>query len=773
MKFTPRSLKYQNWINAKHTIRSSPLILSLFILVGCGGDGSGLDANGQPLSNDNVVSENDPFAPVQAIFNSRCVECHNSVNTSGGLNLEPSVSFDNLVNIASSQQPDLNRIEPNNANNSYLVRKVRGSQDGAIISGGQMPLGGPPLTAGQIASIESWVNDGALPSIPIAAQAEFIAELSDMANYMSWDEVDYSIGNTNEFLAGIHQGNDDTFSRRVFSNPLASNLGADGEYPNGAILVKEVKTISSGNDEFAADGGLLAMVKRGGDFNTENNGWEWFALSSDMSEILARGANVMENGCNSCHAAAEFQEGGADYVFLHPSEKIAEAVDFSGYQDWAVIDDRTDRNVLLGQAHGVTIDGSIRRVYQKQFYANPISEYPIGTILVKDVIVDGEIIETTGMVKRGGNFANSGGDWEWFVLESVTGEIALDDSGDARRGALLNNGGCVGCHTGASRTTGEGIDFVFKHPGAPVNNNSEFFAELADFEEYLSWDEVDYSIGDTNEFLLGIHQGNDDTFSRRVFSNPTAMLADGGVYPNGSILVKEVKTISSGTDEFAQAGGLLAMVKRGGSFNPDNNGWEWFVFATDLSAIVDRGVGVMENGCNNCHASADLQEGGGDYVFLHPSEKVAEAADFANFRDWTLVDERDDRNPLLGQAHQISVEGSVRRVYQKQLFANPNPEYPIGTILVKEITSGDEVLEVTAMVKRGGNISNQGGDWEWFFIDDSTGEIALDDNGEPRRGPNLNNGGCVGCHSVADSQPDEGIDFVFKHPNAPVNTDDN
>ena len=765
MKTTWRLLNYQQCIERKN--RSLAMLLSISILAGCGGDGSGLDANGQPLSGGDVVAENDPFAPVQSIFNSRCVECHNSGSPSAGLNLESTMSFDNLVNVPSTQQSDLSRIEPLDADASYLVRKVRGDQGENGISGGQMPLGGPPLSAGQIQTIEDWVNNGALPPIPVAAQAEFVAELSDIASYMTWDEVDYAIGDTNEFLLGIHQGDDEKFSRRAFRNPTAV-LGEDGNYPPGSIFVKEVKTISSGTDEFAEGGGLLAMVKRGGDFNPEFNGWEWFAISPDRTEILERGIGLLNNTCNTCHAAALVQEGGADYVFKHPSEKIAEAIDFDNFREWPLIDEREDRNPLLGGAHGVTVDGSVRRVYQKQIYANPTSEYPIGTILVKEVTSGDDVLEVTGMVKRGGDFNSSGNDWEWFIIDDATGEVALDDSGNPRRGADLNNGGCVGCHAGATRASGEGIDFVFKHPDAPVNNNEEFFAQLADFQGYLDWEEVDYAIGDTNTSLLGIHQGNDDTFSRRTFVSPTTQLVD-GVYEKGSIFIKEVKTISSGTDEFAPGGGLLAMVKRGGSFNPDYDGWEWFAFSTDMSEILERGIGLLDNGCNTCHSVAEgKNDGGADFVFKHPSEKIAEAIDFAGFRDWALIDERDDRNPLLGQAHGVTVDGSVRRVYQKQLYANPADEYPIGTILAKEVTSGDEVLEVTAMVKRGGNFSETGGDWEWLIIDDATGEIALDDNGEPRRGADLNNGGCVGCHSVANN-PEEGIDFVFKHPDAPVN----
>ena len=43
----------------------------------------------------------------------------------------------------------------------------------------------------------------------------------------------------------------------------------------------------------AATGGLLGMVKRGGDFNPDNGGWEWFMLANDLSGIAAQGADLM------------------------------------------------------------------------------------------------------------------------------------------------------------------------------------------------------------------------------------------------------------------------------------------------------------------------------------------------------------------------------------------------------------------------------------------------------------------------------------------------
>ena len=53
----------------------------------------------------------------------------------------------------------LDRIEPNDPDNSYLVRKIEG---GPGISGGRMPAGGaPPLDPSVIQIVRDWVSAGA------------------------------------------------------------------------------------------------------------------------------------------------------------------------------------------------------------------------------------------------------------------------------------------------------------------------------------------------------------------------------------------------------------------------------------------------------------------------------------------------------------------------------------------------------------------------------------------------------------------------------------
>ncbi len=99
-------------------------------------------------------------AVVQPIFDQSCAlaGCHSSGSAAGGLVLAAGSAINNIVGVPSSQQPALNRVASGDPENSYLVRKIEGTSG---ISGGRMPLNRSPLSAAQIASIRTWITEGA------------------------------------------------------------------------------------------------------------------------------------------------------------------------------------------------------------------------------------------------------------------------------------------------------------------------------------------------------------------------------------------------------------------------------------------------------------------------------------------------------------------------------------------------------------------------------------------------------------------------------------
>jgi hypothetical protein len=87
--------------------------------------------------------------------------CHSggTAGFSGGQNLEAANAYANIVNVASTEKPTLMRVQPGNAENSYLYHKITGAPD---IVGARMPLAGGPLDEDDIERIELWIDQGAL-----------------------------------------------------------------------------------------------------------------------------------------------------------------------------------------------------------------------------------------------------------------------------------------------------------------------------------------------------------------------------------------------------------------------------------------------------------------------------------------------------------------------------------------------------------------------------------------------------------------------------------
>ncbi len=135
------------------------LIIALFIVACAPGSGDGLDASGRPIGEGPVPGDEPTLANIQArIFTPICTQCHIGAAAPQGLRLDAANAFDNLVNVR-SQEVGLLRVEPFRPDDSYLVRKVEGTQS----SGAQMPFGLPPLSDEDQLLIRQWVDNGAMP----------------------------------------------------------------------------------------------------------------------------------------------------------------------------------------------------------------------------------------------------------------------------------------------------------------------------------------------------------------------------------------------------------------------------------------------------------------------------------------------------------------------------------------------------------------------------------------------------------------------------------
>ncbi|MCS6925477.1 MAG: hypothetical protein NZ578_06205 [Candidatus Binatia bacterium] len=101
------------------------------------------------------------FAPVQAIFSTRCAGtgCHVGPSPAQGLDLSAGRAFRALVPVRSTQIRSRFLVNPGDAGSSYLFQKVTGEN----IVGARMPPVNCCLSASELDTIEDWINGGAAP----------------------------------------------------------------------------------------------------------------------------------------------------------------------------------------------------------------------------------------------------------------------------------------------------------------------------------------------------------------------------------------------------------------------------------------------------------------------------------------------------------------------------------------------------------------------------------------------------------------------------------
>jgi hypothetical protein len=107
------------------------------------------------------------FSSIQTgLFSTVCVECHSGSTPPQGLNFEAAQSYGLLVDVPSNEVPGVDRVEPGDPDNSYIIHKL----EGTAAVGLRMPANGPPyLTDEQIAVIRQWISDGAVDDRTVMA----------------------------------------------------------------------------------------------------------------------------------------------------------------------------------------------------------------------------------------------------------------------------------------------------------------------------------------------------------------------------------------------------------------------------------------------------------------------------------------------------------------------------------------------------------------------------------------------------------------------------
>jgi hypothetical protein len=141
-----------------------------------------------------------------------------------------------LVGVASSEVPSLQRVQPGNAENSYLVHKI----EGRAAVGARMPLGGPPLSQANIDLIKQWIVAGA-PAPSAAASMSTLTKpqpLQLVSAVPAHGEVAQSVG---ELMLVFNNPVDVALAQAGVFELLAS--GGDGSFGDGNEIALELERI--------------------------------------------------------------------------------------------------------------------------------------------------------------------------------------------------------------------------------------------------------------------------------------------------------------------------------------------------------------------------------------------------------------------------------------------------------------------------------------------------------------------------------------------------
>lgn len=266
----------------------------------------------------------------------------------------------------------------------------------------------------------------------------------------------------------------------------------------------------------------------------------------------------------------------------------------------------------------------------------------------------------------------------------------------------------------------------------------EFVADATTFDGWDSWTAIGFAKGPADN-LGQAHAGNDENATRWIYMMDMGDIPDNGIYPQGTVIVKQV------LDGDGNQIGLVAMAKRGGDFNSNYNGWEWFMW--DENGNMMRGADLMDNACNTCHAAAAT-----DYVFSDPAGHAVSEEMFDGWENWPIIAEEQGPDESLGAAHAGNDENAVRKIHfvSDNLKAAENGEYPWGAKILKQVVDGDgNLIGLTAMIKKGGDFNAEYGGWYWYRWTIEGGvPTGLMAEGIV--------GGCNSCHAQASA-----LDYVF------------
>ena len=134
---------------------------------------------------------------------------------------------------------------------------------------------------------------------------EYIADAHAFDNISKWGQtVAPRHGADPSGMHGMaHMADNAMAIRTIYVNHTDAERGSNGQFPKGTIFAKDI----------SVDGksiGVTAMVKRGGSYSRNGNGWEYFTLMNGM--VASHGDTLMGGMCMGCHSHAGSEQ---DFIF--------------------------------------------------------------------------------------------------------------------------------------------------------------------------------------------------------------------------------------------------------------------------------------------------------------------------------------------------------------------------------------------------------------------------------------------------------------------------
>jgi mono/diheme cytochrome c family protein len=205
----------------------------------------------QQATGKETVSFAHEIAPVLA---ANCTGCHGTMNPRSGFSLN---TFEQLLRGGDRGEPVL----PGRPADSLLVKKLRGSADGA-----RMPMNRPPLDDAIIAKIETWIEEGARfdapsPRQPIAEVAAIAKAQASTHEELSAERALLAAGNWRRGMPGTALLQNETTNFLVMGGGrIGENTLADVAQRAEAVARKVADTLKAPRDQPLVKGRVTLYV---------------------------------------------------------------------------------------------------------------------------------------------------------------------------------------------------------------------------------------------------------------------------------------------------------------------------------------------------------------------------------------------------------------------------------------------------------------------------------------------------------------------------------